>query len=147
MGTAVCGTLGTMGEPPNSRPKPLILVVEDHLDTQAAVAEHLGQRGFDVEVASLGHDAMRILREKHHDLVYLDMNLPHISGYDVCEQIRTDGALRETGILMTSAQSSIQVEAFCLEAGADAFLGKPFEVEEVAEYISRILLARTRPQT
>jgi len=136
-----------MGKVPDSRLKPLILFVEDHLDTQAAVAEHLGQRGFDVEVASHGHDAMRILREKRPDLVYLDMNLPHISGYDVCEQIRTDGALQETGILMTSAQSSIQVEAFCLEAGADGFLGKPFDVEQVADYISRILLARARRHT
>ena len=137
--------LTSMGEAQRRRPNPLILVVEDHPDTQAAVAEYLGQRGFDVEVASHGEDAMRLLREKRPDLVYLDMNLPRISGYEVCEQIRTDGDLQETGILMTSAQSSLQVEAFCLEAGADAFLAKPFEIEEVAEQISRILLARARP--
>jgi two-component system, OmpR family, phosphate regulon response regulator PhoB len=127
------------------RTNPLILIVEDHPDTRVAVAEHLGQRGFDVEVASHGDDAMRLLRERRPDLVYLDMNLPQISGYEVCEQIRTDAALRETGILMTSAQSTMQVEAFCLEAGADAFLAKPFEIEEVFEHISRILLARSQP--
>src|SRR4029079_18752210 len=97
-----------------SRPTPLILVVEDHPDPQAAVAYYLGNRGFEVEVASHGDDAMRLLREKRPDLVYLDMNLPQISGYEVCEQIRSDGALQKMGILMTSAQSSLQVEAFCL---------------------------------
>jgi DNA-binding response OmpR family regulator len=136
-----------MGESERSRPNPLILVVEDHPDTQAAVAAYLEQRGFDVEVASNGDDAMQLLRKKRPDLVFLDLSLPNISGYDVCEQIRTDVALQETGILMTSAQSSRAVEAFCIEAGADAFLPKPFEVEQIAEHISRILLARPRPPT
>jgi two-component system, OmpR family, phosphate regulon response regulator PhoB len=127
----------------NGRATPLptarILVVEDHPDTLDAVGEYLRQRGFDVEVASDGQAAMRIIREKRPDIVYLDMNLPHISGYDVCEQIRADADIRGTGILMTSAQSSFHVKAFCLEAGADAFLAKPFEIEKVAEVIGWIV--------
>jgi two-component system phosphate regulon response regulator PhoB len=67
------------------------------------------------------------------------MNLPQISGYDVCEQIRSDPALQGLGILMTSAQGSLAVRAFCLDAGADGFLPKPFELDEVAEAIERIL--------
>jgi two-component system, OmpR family, phosphate regulon response regulator PhoB len=124
------------------RPKGLVLVVEDHPDTQSAVAEHLTQAGFEVAVAANGDVALRLVREKRPNIVYLDMNLPHISGYDVCEQIRTDPELANIGILMTSAQSSMQVEAFCLEAGADAFVRKPFEIDEVAEIIARIMLAR-----
>ena len=125
----------------------LILVVEDHPETQDVVGEYLRQRGFNVEVASDGNAAMRMIREKRPDLVYLDMNLPHISGYDVCEQIRADSTIEQTGILMTSAQSSFHVKAFCLEAGADAFLAKPFEIERVAELIGLIVESRRTGST
>ena len=121
-----------------SDPKRSVLVVEDHPDTQSAVAEHLMQCGFEVTVAADGMTAMQLLHETRPDIVYLDMNLPHISGFDVCEQIRADPELRDMGIMMVSAQASINVEAFCLEAGADAFIGKPFDLEELATVVTRI---------
>jgi DNA-binding response OmpR family regulator len=119
-----------------------VLVVEDHPDTQAVVAEYLTERGFEVTVASDGQTAIRLLHETRPDLMYLDMNLPHISGYDVCEQIRASSELRAMGIVMVSAQSSINVEAFCLEAGADAFLAKPFELESLADLVAQIVAGK-----
>jgi two-component system, OmpR family, phosphate regulon response regulator PhoB len=124
------------------RPVRRVLVVEDHPDTQAAVAELLAERGFEVAIASNGEAAMRAVRENRPDLVYLDMNLPEISGYDVCEQIRTDPVLSDIGIVMTSAQGSIQVHVSCLEAGADAFVPKPFELDTVVDMIEKIISAR-----
>jgi two-component system phosphate regulon response regulator PhoB len=120
-------------------PRRLVLVVEDHPDTRTAVQWCLSDRGYDVLVAADGEAAMRLVRERRPDVVYLDMNLPQISGYDVCEQIRSDPALKTIGILMTSAQGTLAVRAFCLDAGADEFLPKPFELEEVAEAIDKIL--------
>src|SRR6187399_2381774 len=102
-------------------PKPSVLVVEDDPDTRSAVAEHLMQSGFDVTVAADGMTAMRLVQERRQQVIYLDMNLPSISGFDVCEQIRADPGLRGIGVVMVSAQGSINVEAFCFEAGADAF--------------------------
>jgi CheY-like chemotaxis protein len=117
----------------------LVLVVEDHEDTQTCVAQQLEDYGFEVATASDGESAMRLMRERRPALVYLDMNLPNVSGYDVCEQIRTDPALQDIPVVMTSAQTSVNVHASCIEAGADAFVPKPFQLDVFAEMIARMV--------
>jgi CheY-like chemotaxis protein len=117
----------------------LVLVVEDHEDTKACVAEQLSDCGYEVITASDGESALRKIRERRPALVYLDMNLPTVSGYEVCEQIRTDPSLRDIPIVMTSARATITVRAACLEAGADAFVPKPFQLDAITEMISRML--------
>jgi DNA-binding response OmpR family regulator len=116
----------------------LVLVVEDHPDTQSMVAEHLTERGFEVVVAADGITAMQIVRDRRPDIVYLDVNLPHISGYDVCEQIRADPELKDTAIVMTSARHSIDVHAYSLEAGADVYMPKPYNFEQLTEHFERL---------
>ena len=118
---------------------PLILVVEDHADTQACVAEQLADRGFEVVTASDGESAMRSIRERRPALVYLDMNLPTLSGYDVCEQLRADSSFQDLPIVMTSAQTSITVRAACMDAGADAFVPKPFQLDAFANLIESMI--------
>jgi CheY-like chemotaxis protein len=117
----------------------LVLVVEDHEDTQTCVAEQLTDSGFEVMTASDGEAAMRLIRERRPALVYLDMNLPNVSGYDVCEQIRADPSLQDIPIVMTSAQKSVSIRAACIEAGADAFVPKPFQLDLFAEMIGRMV--------
>ncbi len=117
----------------------LVLVVEDHEDTQTCVAQQLEDYGFEVATASDGESAMRLMRERRPALVYLDMNLPNVSGYDVCEQIRTDPSLQNVRVVMTSAQTSLAVRASCIEAGADAFVPKPFHLDVFADMIRRML--------
>jgi len=120
----------------------LVLVVEDHEDTQTCVAQLLEEYGFEVATASDGESAMRLIRERRPALVYLDMNLPNLSGYDVCEQIRTDPLLQDIPVVMTSAQTSVSVHASCIEAGADAFVPKPFQLDVFAEMIGRMVSTR-----
>jgi CheY-like chemotaxis protein len=117
----------------------LVLVVEDHEDTQACVAEQLADYGFEVATASDGESALRLMHERRPALVYLDMNLPNVSGYDVCEQIRTDPTLQDIPVVMTSAHPSVTVHAACIEAGADAFVPKPFQLDAFAEMIGRMV--------
>ncbi|HMI84059.1 MAG TPA: response regulator [Polyangiaceae bacterium] len=127
----------------NGTPKgQLVLVVEDHEDTQTCVAQQLEDYGFEVATASDGESALRLIRERRPALVYLDMNLPNVSGYDVCEQIRMDPSLQDIPVVMTSAQTSVNVRASCIEAGADAFVPKPFQLDAFAEMIRR-MVART----
>jgi two-component system, OmpR family, response regulator len=116
----------------------LVLVVEDDPDIQSLVVEHLIAQGFDVCVAADGEAAMRIARERSPGLLCLDLNLPRMSGYDVCEQIRTDLRLKDISILMTSARNSLDIKAFALEAGADAALTKPYRLPQLAAEIERL---------
>jgi DNA-binding response OmpR family regulator len=115
-----------------------VLVVEDHPDTQSAVAEQLAECGFEVAVASDGIEALRMIREKRPALVYLDLNLPHISGYDVCEQIRADPELADVVILMTSARGTLDVRAHALEAGANAYVPKPYSLEQILSHVEQL---------
>jgi CheY-like chemotaxis protein len=123
-------------------PPRLALVVEDDPDTQSALAAYLEQDGWEIELASDGDDALRITRERRPELVCLDLNLPDISGYDVCERIRSDPALAGTIIVMMSARATIDVRAYSLEAGADAYLAKPYELEELSATIERFFATR-----
>ena len=132
------------GQSIESGPGPLVLIVEDHPDTQSMVAEHLTEHGFEVLVAADGLTAMQIVRDRRPELVYLDVNLPHISGYDVCEQIRADPELEDIAILMTSARHSIDVHAYSLEAGADVYMPKPYNFQQLTEQVER-LCGRVRP--
>jgi DNA-binding response OmpR family regulator len=116
----------------------LVLVVEDDPDIQSLVVEHLIAQGFEVCVASDGEAALRMARERSPGLLCLDLNLPRMSGYDVCEQIRTDRGLKDISILITSARNSLDVKAFALEAGADAALTKPYRLPQLAAEIERL---------
>ena len=125
------------------RPRRLVLIVEDHPDTQSAVAEVLEDLGWDVAVASDGDLALHIMRDRRPDVVYLDLNLPHISGYEVCEEMRTDPALRNIPVVMTSARVTVDVRANSLEAGADVYVAKPYDVDHLVSLMEDLLASRS----
>ena len=120
----------------------LVLVVEDEPDIRSIVAEHLQAEGYDVCLASTGEIAMQVVRERLPGVVCLDLNLPRISGYDVCEQIRADPALKDVSILITSARHSLGAMVFSLEAGADAYLAKPYKLTQLQAEIERLFESR-----
>ncbi|HEX9298078.1 MAG TPA: response regulator [Polyangiaceae bacterium] len=122
--------------------RPLVLVVEDHPDMQSLIAEHFAQHGWDVARALDGETALRIARERLPELVCLDLNLPSISGYDVCEEIRTDPRLEGVIVVMTSARSGIDVRAHSLEAGADEYLQKPYDLDDLTSVVEQLCRQR-----
>jgi DNA-binding response OmpR family regulator len=119
------------------RPR-VALVVEDHPDTQSALAAHLEQNGWTVGVASEGGEALRIARKYRPQLICVDLNLPSISGYEVCEQIRNDAILARAVIVMVSARTSVDVRANSLDAGADAYLPKPYDADELLALVDHL---------
>jgi DNA-binding response OmpR family regulator len=121
--------------------------VEDNPDIQSMVAEHLLEAGFDVCLAQDGEIAMQVIRERLPGVVCLDLNLPRISGYDVCEQIRADLTLKDISILITSARNSLDVRVFSLEAGADAYLIKPYAMKQLTDEIERLFELREGEQS
>ena len=101
-----------------------LLVAEDEARLAAALAEGLRAETFDVDVVHDGHDALWRAREGRFDAIVLDLLLPGMNGWEVCETLRQES--NWTPILMLTAKDGEYDEAESLDAGADDFLSKPF---------------------
>lgn len=100
-----------------------ILLVDDDQEVVRAYARVARAHEHRVQPIGDGHEALRILETKKFDLVVLDVNMPRLSGLDVCRTMRARGDV--TPVLILTAQSSDEAEIEALEAGADDFVSKP----------------------
>lgn len=121
--------------------EPLILVVDDNEDVAETIERTLEHTGFDTVVAHRGADALEIARERHPDLVVLDIMMPGMSGIDVCRHLRSNRELGDIPILFLTAKAEIGDKLEGFEAGADDYLTKPFNLIEL-ELRVRALLRR-----
>jgi two-component system, OmpR family, response regulator len=101
-----------------------VLVVEDEIHLAQAIAEGLTAEGFDVELSHDGLDGLWRARERPFGAIVLDILLPGMNGYRVCQTLREEGVW--TPILMLTAKRGTYDEAEALDTGADDFLSKPF---------------------
>jgi len=111
-----------------------VLVIEDEVALAEAVRDGLVAEGYDVDVVHDGADGLWRAREGSYDAIVLDILLPGMNGYKVCETLRDEGVW--TPILMLTAKDGEWDEAEALDTGADDFLSKPFSFV--------VLLARLR---
>src|SRR5437764_5104963 len=123
--------------------KTVILVADDEDSMVSMLREALHSFEYDVMVAHNGEEAIEKLRKNPPDLVLLDVQMPKMSGYDVCNQIKSDVFLRHIPVMLLTAQSGTTSKVTGLEQGADDYLTKPFEMDELMARI-RTLLRRTR---
>jgi two-component sensor histidine kinase len=130
-----------------SQPVPdTILNVNDNEPSRYATTRILHRAGFKVLEAGTGEEALHIAREDQPPLVILDINLPDISGVEVCRRIKSDPATSSTMVLQMSATNIAVVDRVnSLAAGADSFLVEPVEPEEL-EAVSRALLRLHRSE-
>jgi two-component system, OmpR family, response regulator len=123
-----------------------VLVVEDEVHLAEALADGLATEGFGVDVAHDGLDGLWRARERDYGAVVLDILLPGMNGYKVCQTLRDDGVW--TPILMLTAKSGEYDEAEALDCGADDFLSKPFSfVVLVARLRALARRGASRPPT
>ena len=108
-----------------------VLIVDDVPDNLRLLSTTLAKQGYEIRCAKSGAIALMGARNAPPDLILLDINMPDLSGYEVCEQLKSDPVTKDIPIIFLSAQDDIRdkVKAFTL-GGAD-FIGKPFQVEEV----------------
>lgn len=105
-----------------------ILLVEDEETLQASLKLNLELEGYDVIVASDGPEGLKAFKSGRFDLVVLDVMLPGMDGFDVCETIRLDNTV--VPILFLTAKNAAQDRVAGLKKGADDYLVKPFNLEE-----------------
>ena len=116
--------------------RPLVLVVDDEESYRQALASGLAREGFAVEVASDGHEALRMFHKLHPDLVLVDVMLPDQSGIEVCQQMRS---LAPVPIIMVTAKDSEVDIVLGLELGASDYVAKPFRLRELVARMRAVL--------
>ncbi len=119
--------------------KRVVVLVEDHPTQREAIRRCLVEKNFDVHLATDYHSALKLLEDCVPDLLCLDMTLPRESGLELCEHIRSDQRLRSVPVLMISDRFSPEDMANAEEAGANAFLKKPFTRDKLLRYIVVLL--------
>ncbi len=140
-GAAASASTGPLsGGPARGR----ILLVEDEPDIVRGLTDVLEFEGFEVVAAPDGRSGVREMSERGADLVILDLMLPDINGYQVCEQIRTSNQLVPIIILTARGQELDKIRG--LEAGADDYVTKPFSIGELLARIKAILRRLQRAQ-
>ncbi|GAB0119767.1 phosphate regulon transcriptional regulator PhoB [Acidisoma sp. 7E03] len=122
--------------------KPLVLIVEDEAALMTMLRYNLEKQGFRVEEAGDGEEALSRINEVKPDMVLLDWMLPHLSGIEVCRQIRRRPATRELPVIMITARSEDQDAVRGLNTGADDYVTKPFSTEALVARM-RALMRRS----
>jgi len=128
-----------MTKPTDLPAKPTILVVEDDPILRAQIKEHLEESAFKVLTAANARGAYDQLASATPDLVILDLVLPDSSGYEVCEHIRRDPKTKDVPVLVVSARLLPSHRAQAEEAGATAFLPKPYQRRELMKQLRALL--------
>ncbi len=122
----------------NSRPE-LVLVADDDQDIVSFISVNLEIEGFEVVTASDGEDALKKAHDSHPDLVLLDVMMPKIDGYEVCQRLRADIATKHLPIIMLTAKSLSADKVVGLTAGADDYMIKPFDPVELLARVKSTL--------
>jgi two-component system, OmpR family, phosphate regulon response regulator PhoB len=125
----------TMAELPKQR----ILIIEDDADLAVELEHFLCHEGFVVERARNGEAGLALAKKSAPDLIFLDLTLPKLSGFDVCESVRADERLQKTPVIVISGRASPIVRAQAADCGADGYLSKPFSREKLLAEIARVL--------
>ena len=120
-----------------------LLVVEDDPAILRGLADNLTYEAHEVLTASDGETAYRLIHERKPDLVVLDLMLPRMSGYELCQKVRGEGL--STPIVMLTARGEEADRILGLDLGADDYVTKPFSVRELLARI-RAVLRRTQPE-
>jgi two-component system alkaline phosphatase synthesis response regulator PhoP len=122
--------------------KKQILVVDDDQEIVDLLQFNLEHAGFAVRTAANGNDALKIAREKTPDLVLLDLMLPGINGFTVCETLRREAATARVPVVMLTAMPGQFCKLFGFEVGVSEFLEKPFSVQTLLARIRSLLETR-----
>ncbi len=120
-----------------------VLVVDDERDVGRLLTYSLTQAGFEPSCVTTGGEALLAAARQPPAVMVLDVGLPDLSGFEVCRRLRADPLLAEVGVVMLTALGSRDDRIEGLEAGADDYVVKPFDVEEVVLRV-RALARRLR---
>ncbi len=119
-----------------------ILIADDEPNILISLEFLMKREGYEVHVARDGDEALDALRRERPRLVLLDVMMPRKTGFEVCQELRADEAIRDTIVLMLTAKGRDTDVAKGLGVGADAYMTKPFSTKELVQKVRELLEAR-----
>lgn len=117
-----------------------ILLVDDETELTASLSQVMSHEGYHIDVADNGLQGLALALENDYDLLILDWMLPYQSGLEICKSLRSQG--KNTPVLFLTAKDTLDERVLGLDAGADDYLVKPFELRELLARV-RALLRRS----
>lgn len=121
-----------------------VLLVDDEEAHRLLISRRLEQEGYLVTAAGNGRQALDLLRLERFDLVLLDMNMPEMDGLATLDAIKSDAALKDTSVIMLTADKTQKSVAQCLSLGAADYLVKPVSAVELRQRVQRCIESRAR---
>ncbi len=119
--------------------KELILLADDSITTLTMVSARLQRTGYDVVTATRGDEALALTLERRPQLVVLDLDMPGLGGLEVCQKLRSDPSFAAMPIVLLTSHGSNEYVDAGLQAGATAYMVKPFSPQELAARVGELL--------
>ena len=116
-----------------------ILIVDDEPHVVKFLSFRLQRLGYEIRTAVDGQKAMESVREKKPDLMFLDLRIPMMNGYEVCRQIKSDPELKNIPVVFLTADANVTTNQDLERAHADGCIIKPFDQEEINKFIGKFL--------
>lgn len=121
---------------------PVVLIVDDNEHNLELIQAFLDELGGELRVARDGAEALDSIAKSHPDIVLLDIMMPRMSGYQVCERIKSNPATRDIPVVMVTALNEVGDVERAVDAGADDFLTKPVNKLELITRVKSLLRVR-----
>lgn len=118
---------------------PKVLITDDDLEIVELLKFTFESEGYQVVTAHDGEEGFRVARDERPDIIILDVNMPKMTGFEVCEKIRQDGSTCLTPVIMLTSYAKIKDKITGLKLGADDYLNKPFEPLELVARVETLL--------
>lgn len=116
-----------------------IIIVEDDEDIADSIRYNLEREGFRVRLAMTGEEALSLILNGPPDLILLDLNLPGMSGFEICRRLRAEAATGRIPIVMLTARADETDKVLGLNMGADDYITKPFSMRELVARVNAAL--------
>jgi DNA-binding response OmpR family regulator len=121
---------------------PVILVADDDEDILLLLTFHFERAGYVVAQARNGLEALQVAAERRPALAVLDVTMPELDGFEVTRELRANGVTRSMPVILLTARAQATDVAQGMAAGADEYVKKPFDADDLKDRVERLLRPR-----
>lgn len=130
---------GSIDAVPGLATQPIVMVVDDSLTVRKVTQRLLTRSGYQAVLARDGVDALRQLQEVTPDAMLVDIEMPHMDGFDLTRNVRADERIGATPIIMITSRTADKHRRYAAEIGVNVYLGKPYNEEELLQHLRNLI--------